>query len=438
MASEPQPEMGDPEAWRVGDRVPRVVHLPATIEEVAALLSQASRDGTRIVPAGPRSASGIDGGAAFLSEAATARAVEAGEAGTVDAVGAAAFALALPPEGPYAILCTAALAGVTEYEPANLTITAGAGTRLPDLAECAAEHGQWLPVDPAGARAMTLGSLLATGAHGSLRAGFGRPRDHALGLTAVTGDGRVLGAGGRVVKNVAGFDLVRLMVGSGGKLGVITSATVRLFPLPASDATLVRECATAHEAVSLASALGALPVPVAALDLLDPGEAGSPTVAVRVMGGVQAVEETLLLLRAEAGMEEAERLDAEASRRFWDAANACDGRAQALLSLAFRPSRLGAAVAAVDSLRDGLSGALGETLRFTAHAQSGGGRVVFDHLSFATKGSQAEWSEKVSAFARHAASHGVACRLGSPSSDPVVARLEAGLKAAFDPGGVLP
>lgn len=133
------------------------------------------------------------------------------------------------------LLRTRGLAGIEAYEPADLTLTAAAGTTLAELDAALAEHGQWLPVDPPGADRRTLGGLVATGAAGPLSTFYGAPRDHVLGLTLVTGDGTELSLGGRVMKNVAGFDLVRLVVGSRGSLGVVTSATVRVFPRPAID-----------------------------------------------------------------------------------------------------------------------------------------------------------------------------------------------------------
>src|SRR5680860_1056589 len=105
------------------------------------------------------------------------------------------------------MLSTARMSGVEIYEPADLTLTAGAGTPLRELAEALAPHDQWLPFDPPDADGRTLGGLVAAGLSGPLAAGYGPLRNHVLGATVVCGDGRVLRLGGRVVKNVAGFDL---------------------------------------------------------------------------------------------------------------------------------------------------------------------------------------------------------------------------------------
>ena len=135
-------------------------------------------------------------------------------------------------------LSLTSLTGIIEYVPGDLTITAWAGTSLAELSHATAAHGQWLGMDPAGDRTGTIGATIATASSGPLSHAFGTPRDLVLGLSAVTGYGDAIRAGGRVVKNVAGFDLVRLYTGSWGTLGAITSVTLRLRALPVHDVTL--------------------------------------------------------------------------------------------------------------------------------------------------------------------------------------------------------
>ncbi len=129
----------------------------------------------------------------------------------------------------------AQLTGIVEYEPGDLTLTARAGTTLSEIEVATRVNSQFLTLDPYGAPNGTLGATLATASYGPLSHAFGGPRDAALGLEFVTGDGRVVRGGGRVVKNVAGFDLTRLLVGSWGTLGVITEVSVRLRALPDVD-----------------------------------------------------------------------------------------------------------------------------------------------------------------------------------------------------------
>lgn len=136
-------------------------------------------------------------------------------------------------------LCIGDHDGVTEYVPGDLTITLRANSSLGAVQAAAAEHGQWLPLDPAGVAAGTVGATVATGSYGPLVHAFGTPRDHVLGMDVVTGTGEIVRAGGRVVKNVAGFDLTRLFTGAWGTLGVIANVTLRLRALPTADVTLM-------------------------------------------------------------------------------------------------------------------------------------------------------------------------------------------------------
>jgi glycolate oxidase FAD binding subunit len=130
------------------------------------------------------------------------------------------------------IASVASHAGVVDYVPGDLTITVRGGTTLEQIRAVTDAEDQWFPLDPHGSNEGTIGATLATGSFGPLAHGFGRSRDLVLGLEFVAGDGRVVRGGGRVVKNVAGFDLTRLLTGSWGTLGIITEATLRLYSRP--------------------------------------------------------------------------------------------------------------------------------------------------------------------------------------------------------------
>jgi glycolate oxidase FAD binding subunit len=129
--------------------------------------------------------------------------------------------------------------GVVSYVPGDLTLTVRAGTTLAEIERATLEHDQWLPLDPCGSSDGTIGATIATASAGPLASNFGLPRDLLLGLEFVTGRGEVVRAGGKVVKNVAGFDLSRLLTGSWGTLGVITEVTLRLYARPRADRTFV-------------------------------------------------------------------------------------------------------------------------------------------------------------------------------------------------------
>lgn len=136
-------------------------------------------------------------------------------------------------------LSTRALSRVVEVAPADLVATCETGVAVADLQRALAERGAWLALDPPGHPDRSLGSVIATGSAGPLRHGFGPVRDHILGGTTVTGDGRVIKAGGNVVKNVAGYDLTKLQVGGFGAFGVVTQVHLRLRAVPERRATLL-------------------------------------------------------------------------------------------------------------------------------------------------------------------------------------------------------
>lgn len=130
-----------------------------------------------------------------------------------------------------------AFSGVVEYEPGDLTITVGAATTIADLDTVTAAHNQWCPLSPWGVDGGSVGATIATATPGPCALVLGLPRDLVLGLECVDGTGKVLRPGGKVVKNVAGFDLVRLMTGSWGSLAAITRISLRLRARPAVDET---------------------------------------------------------------------------------------------------------------------------------------------------------------------------------------------------------
>lgn len=164
------------------------------------------------------------------------------------------------------------LSGVLEYEPGEYTFTAYAGTRLSLIASVLAEHGQFLPFDPPFVRAgATLGGTVASGLSGPGRYRYGSVRDFILGVRYVDGAGRVIKAGGKVVKNAAGFDIPKLMVGSLGMFGVLAELTFKVFPAPRSYATLVVPCVDPQESVEVLYRAAALSMDVHALDLVPGG-----------------------------------------------------------------------------------------------------------------------------------------------------------------------
>ncbi|NJK59166.1 MAG: FAD-binding oxidoreductase [Oscillatoriales cyanobacterium SM2_1_8] len=174
------------------------------------------------------------------STAALAAAVRAAQGHPIAPVGAgtkAHWGGQLQSDRPVVTLSTLKLNRVVAWAAADLTVTVEAGMLLADLQRELASQGQFIPLDPPFADRATVGGVLATGTGGSLRHRYHGIRDMVLGVTMVRADGEVVKAGGRVVKNVAGYDLMKLLAGSWGTLGVVTELTLRVYPLPTQTET---------------------------------------------------------------------------------------------------------------------------------------------------------------------------------------------------------
>jgi glycolate oxidase FAD binding subunit len=235
--------------------------------------------------------------------------------------------------------------GIVEYQPGDLTLTARAATSLGEIERVTRAEGQWLPLDPHGTPEGTLGATVATASTGPLASAYGAPRDQLLGCEFVTGAGDVVRAGGKVVKNVAGFDLVRLVTGAWGTLGALTEITVRLRARPDVDRTLALET-TADDAWRWLRASEYSPI---AAELLTPAIAR----ALGVGGGGDASATLLLRLGGNAALMRAATESAgalsggggvirEVDATVWNALAASEPRDAAVVRLSTLPSRVGA------------------------------------------------------------------------------------------------
>jgi glycolate oxidase FAD binding subunit len=193
---------------------------------------------------------------------------------------------------------------VLEHDPGDLTCTVEAGVRLSALREALAASGQRLSLDPPGDP--TIGALVARNASGPLRHRFGAPRDLVLGTTLVLADGTIASAGGKVVKNVAGYDLARLVCGSAGRLAFVARVSFRLHPLPMAARTLV---VATDDTAAVAARLLASQLEPSALDVLHPGR-----VAVLFEGSERAVEAQLAAARYLVGGDDADEAVWDESR----------------------------------------------------------------------------------------------------------------------------
>lgn len=226
----------------------------------------------------------------------------------------------MPADAPADVaLATRGLSRIVQVAPADLVATVEAGATLAGIQRELHAAGAWLALDPPGRPDRTIGSIVATGTAGPLRHGLGAVRDHILGGTIVTGDGRVIRAGGSVVKNVAGYDLTKLQVGGFGAFGVLSQLHLRLRALPALRVTLVargeRDLLTHQARVLMEKRLDA-----SALELFSPALAAESewVLALELTGTVEGVESEVA--RA---MESAEtpwiRLGPDAAAALWHA-----------------------------------------------------------------------------------------------------------------------
>lgn len=211
------PAAGAEATWRfaVAGALPQVVVRPATAAETASVVRLAADSGEAIVVAGK----------------------------------GARLAIGNPPRRYDVALSTEHMAAVEAYCPEDMTVTVQSGMTLGALNEFLGSSGQWLPLDPAATEQTTVGGLIAADACGPLRHSHGKIRDFLLGVEVVNGSGEIVRAGGRVVKNVAGYDVAKLLCGSFGTLGAITSATFKVRPRPAVDRIYVWRAASLHEAI---------------------------------------------------------------------------------------------------------------------------------------------------------------------------------------------
>src|SRR5580704_19034648 len=223
----------------IGGRQPRFVAAPSSTEEAAALLRAAADLGLTVVPRG--SGTHLDWGA--------------------------------PPTSCDLIVDTRRLNRIIEHAAGDLVVSVQAGVKLAELAKVLAQAGQRLALDPLSSG--TIGGLIATGAAGPLRYRYGRPRDLLIGITVVRADGAVAKSGGKVVKNVAGYDLGKLFAGSFGTLGLIAEATFRLHPVPAAAGHITLECGTAAAAADAVAAAVESPLQASAVEIDRPAP-GAP------------------------------------------------------------------------------------------------------------------------------------------------------------------
>jgi len=310
--------------------VPPCVAMPGTVEELGAVMRLANERRAAVAPWG---------------------------GGTQQLIGA-------PPERLDLVVCTTGLNRVLVHEPDDLTISVEAGMTIGALQAHLARFGQMLPIDAPLPERATIGGLIATATDGPRRLGYGTLRDLMIGVTVVEADGAITKAGGMVVKNVSGFDMMKLYLGSFGTLALIAAANFKLLPVPRASATLLcRFDLPAHAFATLDALDGTQLTPTAA-EYLGPGalaalgQKGGCALALRAEGLPPAVERHMIDLTALAQQHAAqavERRDGTDEALVW---SGVAGLAQtdalagdeALLKLAALPAETGALVAQIERL----------------------------------------------------------------------------------------
>jgi glycolate oxidase FAD binding subunit len=227
----------------------------------------------------------------------------------------------LPADAPAdLVVSTRGLEQIVSVSPADLVATVQAGTPMEVLRRRLADYGMWLALDPPGRAERSIGSVVATATAGPLRHGFGPVRDHVLGCSVVTGDGRLVNAGGRVVKNVAGYDLTKLQVGGFGGFGIIAEVHLRLRALPRADITLLAR-GSRDELTSAARDMVEAQFLPGALELLSPALAAEADwiLAARFVGTEAAVQAEVRRLGS-SGELKWQALPADRTAAFWSVA----------------------------------------------------------------------------------------------------------------------
>ena len=225
------------EQFAINGVAPASIVSPGSPEEVAAVLALANGKGLVVAPAGGFTKQDIGG----------------------------------VPERVDILLRTTRLCGIQHYDPGDLTISIHAGTPFAEVLAHMAEHKQWVPYDAANLKAATVGGCLATGATGPLKHMAGGLRDYCIGVQFVIAEGKIAKGGGMVVKNVAGYDLMKLLAGSYGTIGVITRANFKVFPRPRQTRTFACSFGSLEQAMEFRTKILQSPLTPICLEIISPG-----------------------------------------------------------------------------------------------------------------------------------------------------------------------
>jgi glycolate oxidase FAD binding subunit len=400
-------------------RTPEAVVFPGSKEEVSGVLVLAAEEAMPVTPWG---------------------------GGTKMAIGA-------PPSRLGLVLGLKRLNRVVEHEPGDLTATAECGITLAALQSELGKRGQWMSLDPAHPERATLGGILASNASGPRRHLYGTARDVLIGITVVAADGAIVRGGGKVVKNVAGYDLPKLYVGSFGTLGVLVEATLKLRPLPDVDRLVIARFDRIKDAGQAVRALMASDLVPSALELVD-GEtlrALALGEGCAVLIGVDGIREQVDWQCAEIGrllgplgLKDMAVLDDEARDAAWRGLGELGRAGVDDTAAVMKWGVLPTALAEVMEAGSAAAQRSGLVARITAHAGVGVARAVLAGGSADTNAvvsTLTEWRAMVNGAAGHAllewAPLAVKERVAVWDTPGAALRIMKGIKERLDPHGIL-
>ena len=244
------------------------------------------------------------------------------------------------PEALGIVLVTKNLNRLIEHQHENLTFTAESGMTLTAAQEILSRKGQFIPLDPHQSLKATLGGIAATNSTGPMMMRYGSPRDLIIEMKAVTASGTYIRSGAKVVKNVAGYDVKKLFIGSFGTLGIISELTFRTYPMPESESTLLTQIDSLDNALGVSRAVRDAGLPISSIALLDDGAFGlitdsyaaanttAWTLAIRIDGYSSVLEKwssRISEISASNGSRHTDKLDEDASKRFWNSITEIEG-----------------------------------------------------------------------------------------------------------------
>jgi glycolate oxidase FAD binding subunit len=385
--------------------------MKATVEQFAGRLEAALGKEAVTTDAATLASYKVDGRSASLlcapkdptEMSAALRLCAESEAAVIPWGGGTAMALGNIPRQADVILELKRLNKLLEHDDANLTATAQAGIQVAELQRLLAQRGQFLPLEPPHPDRATIGGTIAANINGPRRMLYGAARDLVIGIKVILADGRRIKAGGKVVKNVAGYDMCKLFVGSLGTLGVITEATFKMAPIPESSATLVAYGPLAQglqlmdqlmQSTLLPAALALVSADATAID------SGTPAVAVRMEGFDEAVARHVRdaqEIAARLGLR-AELFQGSAHDSLWERLRDFAGSAQNLLYRVTVPiASLPEVIEKIDSWSRSEGAA-----RYVAHPGTG---TVWLAVEAAPSG--AAWFPRLAALAKEQRGHAV-------------------------------